>query len=49
MPYIATRRQYDVYNRKVSRNLVYRKAKQLYHGGHRGFEMRFFKTRLSHA
>ena len=48
MPYITTRRQYDVYNRKVSRSLMYRRAKQLFHGGHRGFEARFVKSKVNH-
>jgi hypothetical protein len=52
MPYLVTRRLYNVVGRKVSRYLAYKKAKKLCNEINRGMamlEMRFQKSRLHHA
>jgi len=52
MPYVSTRRLYNVFGRKISRYLSYRKAKKLYSEINREmsiFESRFLKSRLNHA
>jgi hypothetical protein len=52
MPYISTRRLYNVVGKKVSRYLNYRRAKRLYNEINRDmafFESRFIKTRLHHT
>lgn len=52
MPYITTRRLYNVVGRKVSKYFTYKKAKRLYNEINRdldAFEARFLKSRLNHA
>jgi hypothetical protein len=52
MPYIATRRLYNVVGKKISKYLSYRKAKRLYNEINRDmtfFESKFLKARLHHA
>ena len=52
MPYISTRRLYNVFGKKVSKYLSYRRAKRLYNEISRDmifFESRFMKSRLHHA
>lgn len=52
MPYIATRRLYHIFGKKVSRYLVCKRAKKLYNEINRDmsfFESKFIKSRLSHA
>ena len=52
MPYVATRRLYNVIGKKVSRYFNCRKAKKLYNEINRDmafFESRFMKSRLHHA
>lgn len=49
MPYIATRRLYNVVGKKVSRFFEYRKAKKLYNEINRDMtsvESRFIRSRL---
>jgi hypothetical protein len=51
MPYIATRRLYNVFGKKVAKYLSYKKAKRLYNEINREmsiFESRFLKSRLGH-
>jgi len=51
MPYIATRRLYNVFGKKVARFFSYRKAKKLYNEIDREmsvFESRFIRSRLGH-
>ena len=50
MPYTSTRRLYNVFGRKVSRFLGYKKAKKLYNEINRGMEAvesRFIRSKLS--
>lgn len=52
MPYLATRRLHGIFGKKVSKFLVYRKAKRMYNEINREmevFESRFLKSRLNHA
>lgn len=52
MPYMATRRLYNVFGKKVSRYFNYRRAKRLYNEINRemvSLESRFIKSRLNHA
>jgi len=52
MPYVSTRRLYNVFGRKIARYMSYRKAKKLYNEINREmsvFESRFLKNRLNHA
>lgn len=52
MPYIATRRLYNVVGKKVSRFLGYQKAKRMYSEISRdlvGLESRFLRSRMSHS
>ncbi len=52
MPYLATRRFYNVFGRKVSRYLSYRRAKRLYNEINRDMaflESKYLKSRMHHA
>ena len=52
MPYIATRRLYNVLGKKISRYFSYRRAKKLYNEISRGmafFESKYLKARLHHV
>ena len=52
MPYLSTRRMHNIFGRKVSRYLSYRKAKRLCNEINRDmafFETRYIKSRLHHA
>ena len=52
MPYIATRRLYNVYGKKVSKYLNYRRAKRLYNVINRdmsSFEERYLKSKMHHG
>jgi hypothetical protein len=52
MPYTITRRQHNVFGRKVSRFFGYRKAKRLYNEINRdmaSIETRFIRSRLHSA
>jgi len=52
MPYIATRRLYHIFGRKIAKYLTCRKAKRLYNEINRDmtfFESRFLKSRLHQA
>lgn len=52
MPYISTRRLYNVVGKKVSHFFGYRKAKRLYNEINRDMaavESRFIRSRLSHV
>lgn len=52
MPYTATRRLYNVFGKKVSKYLSYKKAKRMYNEINRDmafFEARYLKSRMSHA
>ena len=52
MPYIATRRLYNVVGKKVSKFFNYRRAKMLYNEINREmsfFENRYMKSRLHHT
>jgi len=51
MPYIATRRLYNEFGKKVSKYLLYRREKKLYNEINREmsiFESRFMKSKLGH-
>lgn len=51
MPYSATRRFYNVFGKKVSKFLTYRRAKKLYNEISRDmafFESKYLKARLHH-
>lgn len=52
MPYVVTRRLYNVFGKKISRYFSYKKAKRMYNEISRDmafFESKFLKSRLSHA
>lgn len=52
MPYVTTRRLHNVFGKKVSRYLSYKRAKRLYNEINRdieSLEARFLKSRLNHA
>jgi len=52
MPYITTRRLYNVIGRKISRYFTYKKARRLYNEISRDmsfFEARILKSRLHHV
>jgi len=52
MPYTATRRFYNVFGKKISRYMTYRRAKKLYNEINRDmafFESKYLKNRLHHA
>ncbi|MDD5422790.1 MAG: hypothetical protein WC592_02070 [Candidatus Omnitrophota bacterium] len=52
MPYVVTRRLYNVIGRKISRYFSYRKAKRLYNEINRDiafFESKYMKSRMNHA
>jgi len=52
MPHLTTRRLYNVFGRKVSKYMTYRKAKRLCNEINRDmlfFESRFLKSRLNHV
>lgn len=52
MPYLSTRRMYNIFGKKVSRYLSYKKAKKLCNEINRDmtfFETRYIKSRLNHA
>ncbi len=52
MPYIATRRLYNTFGKKISKYFSYKKAKRLYGEINRNitlFEARYLKSRLHPA
>lgn len=52
MPYLATRRLYNVVGKKVSKFITYRRAKRLYNEINRDmafFESKYLKARLHHT
>jgi hypothetical protein len=52
MPYLSTRRSYNIFGKKVSKYLSYRKAKRLCNEINRDmafFESRYIKSRMNHA
>ena len=52
MPYTATRRLYNMFGRKVSKYMTYRRAKRLYNEISRDmafFESKYLKARQHHA
>lgn len=52
MPYINTRRFHNIFGKKVSKILMYKKAKRMFNEINRDmafFESRFLKSRLNHA
>ena len=52
MPYLATRRLYNVVGKKVSKFIAYRRAKRLYNEINRDmafFESKYLKARLHHT
>jgi hypothetical protein len=52
MPYLATRRLHDTFAKKVSKYLVYRKAKRMYNEINKGmmlFEARYLRSKMSQA
>lgn len=52
MPYMNTRRLHNIFGKKVSKYLVYRKAKRMFNEINRDmafFESRFLRSRLSHV
>lgn len=52
MPYLSTRRMYNIFGKKVSRYLSYKKAKKLCNEINRDmtfFETKYIKSRLNHA
>ena len=52
MPYLATRRLYNVVGKKLSRFITYRRAKRLYNEINRDmafFESKYMKARLHHT
>jgi len=52
MPYLQTRRQHNMFGKKISKFLSYRRAKKLYNTISRDMdflEARFLKSRLNHA
>jgi hypothetical protein len=52
MPYTATRRLYHMFGRKVSKYIMYKKAKRMCNEIHRNMsllESRFLKSRLHHV
>jgi hypothetical protein len=52
MPYLATRRLYNVVGKKLSRFITYRRAKRLYNEINRDmafFESKYLKARLHHT
>ena len=52
MPYLATRRLYNVIGKKVSKFITYRRAKRLYNEINRDmafFESKYLKARLHHT
>ncbi len=52
MPYLATRRMYNIFGKKVSRYFSYKKAKRLANEINRDmafFESRYLKSRMNHA
>jgi len=52
MPYLATRRLYNIFGKKVARYFSFKKAKRLCNEINRDmafFESRYIKSRLNHA
>lgn len=52
MPYIATRRLYNVFGKKISRYFNYKKARRLYNEINRDMsfiESKFIRSMLRHA
>ena len=52
MPYLSTRRLYNVIGRKVSRYFSYKRAKRMCNEINRDmafFESRYIKSRMNHA
>jgi hypothetical protein len=52
MPYLTTRRLYNVIGKKLSKFIAYRRAKRLFNEINRDmafFESKYMKARLSHT